>query len=173
MKKFLTGLLAALIISLPCVAKEKMLYTIDSGFYLASNLSQKGNLFLEFVPTDETVKNWTEMITIQQYDGLQNKTTPKLFVSNFLVMIKQSDDSLTYKVIKADENDIIVEWALKGTLLVDAQTEILRVIGGKDAMNVVHYVIKKSEITQEQEEKMIAFVKSVTLSEEEDTKKKK
>jgi len=59
------------------LVNENLLVTVPKGFKVGFQ-DQKNNMRItEMVPADESVENWTEMVTVQIFLGL--KTTPQAF----------------------------------------------------------------------------------------------
>lgn len=83
MKRFwLPGILVTLIgvtgcsstPDLPPADREELLYSIPGDYVLDYKVKESNMLLMEFVPKGESSENWTEMITIQTYYGLDNMT---------------------------------------------------------------------------------------------------
>jgi hypothetical protein len=65
------GVGAALLalIALPADAEEKLFVGVPSGWTESRQQSEPDRSTVEYVPPGQTVQNWTEMVTIQEYRG--------------------------------------------------------------------------------------------------------
>lgn len=79
----LPSLLFPLLLALPgvCLAElkgENLLLSPPEGYKVDFQAKQGNMIMTEMVPDGETVKNWTEMVTIQVFLGMKN-ATPEQF----------------------------------------------------------------------------------------------
>ena len=59
---------------------ENLLITAPPGYKVGFNEKKPSMVMTEFVPSKETVENWTEMVTVQVFFGL--KATPQQFMED-------------------------------------------------------------------------------------------
>ena len=59
---------------------ENLLVTAPPGYKVGFSDKKPDMLMTEFVPSKETVENWTEMVTVQVFFGL--KVTPQQFMDD-------------------------------------------------------------------------------------------
>jgi hypothetical protein len=60
---------------------ENLLVTAPPGYKVGFSDKKPYMLMTEFVPSKETVENWTEMVTVQVFFGL--KVTPQQFMDEY------------------------------------------------------------------------------------------
>jgi hypothetical protein len=162
---FLIGFL--LFNSLAVTAQESLDFNFpENNWKLGFKDIQKNSKMFEFIKNSENIDNWNELITVQTFNGLQNKTTPDLFLLNLMNLIKKNSDNLSYKIIHNSPKDVIIKWQVKQNGLIDTQCELVRAISGKENMYVIHYAVKKSNIPDE--EKWLYFIKSAKISAHQD-----
>ncbi len=65
---------------LPPAETEQLLYSIPENYVLGYQIKESNMLLMEFIPKGETSENWTEMITLQTFYGLDNMT-PKEYAA--------------------------------------------------------------------------------------------
>ncbi len=118
-------------------------------------------LITEFVLEGETVENWTELVTVQLFIGLET-ATPEAMVSTSKKILEETCKSPYWKELKKGENDILYEWSIKGCSSGPDQSELSRVIRGKDGMHVIHYAIKKVPMPKD---KRARWIEALTKTE--------
>lgn len=117
-----------------------------------------------FVLEGESVENWSELITTQIFPGLEtNPSNVGGMVDTTKEMLLKRCPSLKFKEISRTVEDVLYEWEVSGCSGIDNQTEIARVILGKDGLHVVHYAVKKVGLTGPEKEKWRSLLKKTTL----------
>lgn len=125
---------------------------------------------IEYVLDKETVNNWTELVTVQAFPGLQNNTTLQSFMMKTRENLKSQCPDLNWKVLSKKENDAIYEWSIKNCPTDEDQHEIARIISGEYGIYVIHYVTKKMPISTKVRKKWIGLLRSVTLNQQSQNK---
>jgi len=111
----------------------------------------------EFVPKGETVENWSELMTIQNF--AKTRGSPEEFFEGLKALReKRCPGSTTWNVINKDERSILYEWKAKPCAGFPEQHEISRIIDGKWNRFRIAYTAKVSEIPAETRD---AFVQSM------------
>ena len=108
----------------------------------------------ELVPKGETVNNWSELLTIQNFAAILG--TPEAFLDQ----LKTSREKLcpgttTWNVIAKDEHSILYEWQAKPCVRWPDQHEISRIIDGQWNRFRIAYTAKVKEISVEKRDLMI------------------
>ncbi|MBT8126179.1 MAG: hypothetical protein HKP12_06115 [Gammaproteobacteria bacterium] len=113
---------------------------------------------VELVLKGETVHNWSELITIQNFAN--TRRNPRAFFEGLKALReKECPDTTTWNVIEQDERSILYEWRAKPCAGFPEQHEISRIIDGKWNRFRIAYTAKVSEIPAETRQ---AFVKSMS-----------
>lgn len=125
--------------------------------------SQKS--FTEYVLEGETVHNWSELITVQEFAGLQERRTSEECMEFMKEEIAKLCSQVEWNVLNKNDKDITYEWKITNCLGQDDQHEIARIISGKEGIWVVHYATKKTPVSTERRQEWIKILNSVTLLE--------
>ncbi|HAT8751141.1 TPA: hypothetical protein JBA38_05505 [Legionella pneumophila] len=113
---------------------------------------------IEYIPVGDDINNWKELITTQFMPGLINMT-PAQFGSQFLYKLNKSGVKYIVHVIEEQPNLLIFEFKIQEPANLQ-QDEILKITKGKDGIYVLHYAIKKSDMTKENRDKWVKNLKS-------------
>lgn len=121
---------------------------------------------LEFVTGNETVENWSELVTIQYLKGIQEKISPEGFAN----MSKKHEESkmgqyVKFTILEISDNDALFEWQVEGYPGISDEHTITRVIKGKDHMILLHYA-GRPHINEENRNIWIAQLKNATWFEQ-------
>ena len=114
----------------------------------------------EFVPKEQKVENWKELVTLQFYPNLQNSPAED-FMNNFLSHLQKSDPGVKIQPISNSADNSIVEWHILKSKLNPDQYEVDRVFKGKTGMHMIHYAVKTSEWSDNERTKWLKFLDSV------------
>lgn len=135
---------------------ENLLQSLPGGFKVDYQTKQNNMLMVEMVPKNETVNNWSEMVTTQIFLGLQ-KTTPEAFQATMQKMWGDACKNSEFaSVAKGVENGYPFSLWLQTCPLNPAtgKPEItwFKAIQGNDSFYVVQKAFKfspsKQQITQ-------------------------
>lgn len=152
----------------PCYAEEGASYLEEApqlhfderDWQVGYEASNEQQAIVEYVLKGETVHNWSELVTLQTYFGLQKITTPEVFVMS---MKKNMKPSLQWNIISKSDNDILYEWNVMNDPEMANQHEIARGILGKKAIYFIRYTTKKPPIPLEKRNEWIDLLKAVVL----------
>ncbi|HAT8179651.1 TPA: hypothetical protein JA361_09345 [Legionella pneumophila] len=113
---------------------------------------------VEYIPVGDNINNWKELITTQFMPGLTNMT-PAQFGNQFLYNLNQSGVKYIVNVIEEQPDQLIFEFKVQEPVNLQ-QDEILKITKGKDGIYVLHYAIKKSDMTKENRDKWVKNLKN-------------
>lgn len=65
-------------------ARFELQYPIPNGWKLAYHVSSKVNVIKEYITTSESLEQWTQMLTILEFNALPDYVTPKAFIENIM-----------------------------------------------------------------------------------------
>jgi len=146
----MTRLLAlCCLVVLPSIAVaesgENLLIAMPDGYRVDFQQKKGKALITEMVPKAETVKNWTEMLTVQVFYGL--KSTPEQFRDRVNAMWRQScPDAETAPIRSAVENGYpVTMWLASCPLNKETgkpELTFMKAIQGKDSFYVVQKAFK-------------------------------
>lgn len=104
----------------------------------------------EYVLGDETIESWTERLTINYFKELQGGDV----IARLLDFTKRGLESQCVEVrwedISKGEKSALYQWTAKACVGAPDQSEIGRVIFGKNVLYVLHYASKKVPMPADQ-----------------------
>lgn len=116
---------------------------------------------VEYIPVGDSIDQWKELITTQFLPGLK-EVTPAEFKKRFIANLDKSGITYTINTIEEKPEQLIFEF--KVTVPVNLQQdEIQKITQGKDGLYILHYAIKKSDMSKENRQKWINNLKKSTL----------
>ncbi len=145
---------------------ENLLVGMPQEFKLGFKDSKNGMNMQEFVPTSETVENWTEMVTVQVFLGRKD-----LEPSQFLALMQKqwaeackgstATPVATGKVNGYDAASILLRCPLVASTG-KPETTMLKAIKGNDSFYVVQRAVR-SVPTPERLETMKKYIEGVSV----------
>ena len=122
-------------------------------------------LMQEFVLDGETVENWTELVTVQFFPGMQKIVSQEVFIAGQKLQLLKLCPSLVWNNIRVSDRDSMYEWSVKGCSGIKDQSEIARVARTDEGIHVWHYAVKKEEIPIATREEWIKNLDAFTIQE--------
>ncbi len=120
---------------------------------------------VEYVTGDESVENWSELITSSYMPGMQKKVTPIEWAENMIDQLKNTGFKMDIHYIKKSPSQVIFEFRVLEPE--NQQQDELQMITGDDTgIYVLHYVIKKTDMGDEAREKWIKNLENSTINPE-------
>lgn len=101
---------------------------------------------LEFVHGAEKINNWTELVTLQDFNDTL-KFSPEEILNKLKVQREKECPGVTqWNVIGQDERSLLYEWHVGHCRNWPEQVEIARIILGKHSWYLIHYAAKVHEL---------------------------
>ncbi|KTD21245.1 hypothetical protein [Legionella londiniensis] len=119
---------------------------------------------IEYVPENENIHNWHELITSQFIPGIQDQITPIQFVESEIEQLKASGLTLKTAIIKQSPDEVIFEFRVTAPQNL-IQHELQKVSKGKDGLYILHYVIKEKNMGKDKRNKWIKNLKESSIKE--------
>ena len=119
------------------VKGEKIVVDVPSGWVLGYQNSTKFSYIREYIPSNQTIPQWTKMVTVQAFVGLSH-VPAKGFIDDIAPRLKGQCKS--FKAEKGgDGNRVATMWSYCGeyTRTNKGEVTLFRVIKGKDVLFVV------------------------------------
>ncbi len=129
----------------------------SSGWKLGYGSDRRGQTIAEYVPSNESINNWTKLLTIQFLEG-ENRS-PSAVMDDLKSRMQSRCPGSYWSVISQDSVSILYEWNIKGCSPNPDQHEIARLLKGNDGVHRIAYVEKTSAMNQAIREKWIASFK--------------
>lgn len=144
---------------------EQLLASIPSEFELGADLSRNGNTFTEFIKKGQSVQDWSDMITVQIFQGLT--ISPAQFLQRLGGdIISACPGTISrHNIINGDINGYPVSmldlWCPANPQTKKPESIFIRVIKGDGRLYSVQYAWR-SVPSNEQVITAVNFLKSVT-----------
>ena len=116
----------------------------DEKWRLGFVQNQNGGGFEEYVLPGETVKNWSQLVTLQFLPGLQEQTNPDIFEARMKKDLARVCPDVKWESIKQDEASRLWAWSVQGCPGQPDQSELARLVSTNQGFHIVHYAIKKA-----------------------------
>jgi hypothetical protein len=105
------------------------------------NAAEEG-FIREFVLEGQTVENWSELVTVQLF-LMDNKVKPETFSNRAKQLIQKTCPNCVWNELSRTSTSMIYEWSVRACKGQPDQSELARVIIGRDGVYVLHYAVKK------------------------------
>ena len=107
---------------------------------------EKKAVIKEYVPDGQTVEAWNELITLQFFEGLQNKVSVAHFLEEVQGGLRIACPSVQWSTVSEAEKEAVYRWSIQGCSGQLDQTEITRVVAGQEGMHIWHYAAKDPKL---------------------------
>lgn len=116
---------------------------------------EKKAMIKEFVPEGESVEAWSELITLQFFEGLQNKITVAQFLQKVQGGLQKACPDVKWSTVSEEEKEAVYRWSIQGCSGQPDQTEITKVVAGQEGMHIWHYAAKDSKLDLKKQKEWI------------------
>jgi hypothetical protein len=121
-------------------------------------------MIIEYVPKGESVQDWSELVTIQNFS--KKLGSPESFLDQLKTLReKQCPGSTVWNVIAQDKDSILYEWMAKPCEGWPDQHEISRILDGKWNRFRIAYTVKVKELQEEERNIWIKSMLKATIEE--------
>lgn len=121
---------------------------------------EAGESIAEFIPADETLQDWTEMVTIM-YLPIAPDIPGSRLVYSMVSDLKQMCRRADWCFIEKGKRDITYEWSVpRPSAQVETQHEIVRFVQLGDGWFRVAYTKKVAKLPEEERERWVAALLS-------------
>lgn len=129
---------------------------------LGHRQEKQGNFILEFVQNNETVENWTELITVQ---GFSDPIPAKQFARGLEQSLRQNvKGELTWNIlddkVEGTKSGVVYEFIVRNDPQEDDQHEVGVIYSDEEGVFVFHYVTKKSPMSESEKLKWINILRN-------------
>ena len=141
---------------------EKGLLLEGRTWKLGHRQERQGNFIYEFVQENETVENWTELITIQ---GFANAIPAKHFARRLEQSLRREvKGELTWNIleekVEGTKSGMIYEFIVLNDPREDDQHEVGVIYSDPEGLYVFHYVTKKAPMSEPEKLKWINILRN-------------
>lgn len=152
------------LISIPAWAGEKATPQFDGrDWKLGWSQNQNGGVFEEYVVDGENVQNWSELVTIQFYPGLQAKTNGDIFEASNKADLTRICPDIKWDSVYQTETERMWAFNVQACPGQPDQSEIARLVRAEEGFHVFHYAIKKAPMPEDKKAEWTEKLKSITI----------
>lgn len=119
------------------------------------------NTIKEIIPQNETIENWTKLLTIQYYNG--RKDNPEAFMAALESSMKKRCKETSWKVIEKNDKSILYEWSIANCSPNKDQHEIASLIKGNNGLHRAAYTEKVKNMNTETHDAWVKKLSSTYL----------
>lgn len=135
----------------------------DRSWKLGWSQNKEGAAYEEYILNGETVENWSELVTVQFFPGLNKSTNPDIFEANQKMNLSFVCPSVKWESLYQSADERIWKWSITGCQGQPDQSEIARLKRTDEGFHIWHYAIKKSPIPSEKEKTWLDKLKAIEV----------
>lgn len=122
---------------------------------------------IEYVPEKDDIKNWSELITSQYVPGIQDRLSAMQFVHLAIKQLQDTGLKAETAILYQSPDTVIFEFRISSPTHL-RQHELQKVHRGKDGFYILHYVIKKERMSEQEQKKWLENMQRSTVIASED-----
>lgn len=127
--------------------------TDSSGWKFGSGSDRKGRTIAEYVPSNESINNWSKLLTIQFLEG--ERSSPFAVMEAIRSRIQARCPGTAWNVIRQETSSVLYEWRISDCPGNTDQHEIARLLKGNDGIHRIAYVAKVPNIAAAERERWL------------------
>ena len=136
----------------------------DRKWKVGSQSAEETDMTIEYVLDGETAENWSELVSVHRFIGLQKKMTLEEYVSGIKENLQKTCPALDWYVIGLGDEDLMYAWRIQNCGGQADQWEITRLTWDSEAVHVIRYTHKSGEIDINLFATWIYLLKNATLA---------
>ena len=131
---------------------EQIVFTFEPGWKVGHHAEvPRQYVITEFIREGDDIKNWKELLTIQNFVPPWGGPSPEDAFNGFKAVQEKNCPHVTkWNIIAKDETSILFEWQAKPCLGWPDQHEIAKIIYGKYNRFLLRYTLKVYQMPPEQ-----------------------
>ncbi|MFA6357962.1 MAG: hypothetical protein WCY09_04775 [Candidatus Omnitrophota bacterium] len=146
-------------------AAEKIKPLFDDRVWkLGWSQNEKGAVYEEYVLDGEVVENWSELVTIQFFPGLNKNVSLDTFISLQKKAMFAEYPLMKWESLYESEDERIWKWTIPGEKNQAGESEIARLKRTDEGFHIWHYAIKKSPLPPEKAKVWLEKLKAIEVS---------
>ncbi len=143
--------------------KQKIIFDNRPWFAAWGNKTPNTTI-VEYIPDGDDINSWNELITSQFMPITDDGVTPRKIADTFIENFKKSGFNPIVKIFSEDEDAILFEFRIESPDN-QKQDELQLIRKGDDGYYFLHYVIKKSDMGEENRNKWLELMEKSTIPE--------
>ena len=138
----------------------------NDDWHLVREQQQSNKIHRQYIHGGETTENWTELVSIDTFPGLQEQGNPEEFASLMEKSIREwGGDKVFWNVIRKSPTDLVYEWQTAGREGTPDQHSLGRIVLGKEGLHLAVYAKKTSALNPEQRAEWLQHLDAAILVE--------
>ena len=131
----------------------------DGKWKPAGSSERRGRTLAEFVPPDESISNWSRLLTIQFIE--QKGVSPPVVMDQLRAAMQSRCPDSPWQVIQQDPTSVLYEWSITHCGNNPDEHEIARLLKGNDGIQRVAFTRKGAELAPSEREQWIRALSEV------------
>jgi hypothetical protein len=136
----------------------------DQKWKVGNQAADGSETIIEYVLEGETVENWTELVTVHRFIGLQKQMTLEQYVDSVRSELLKTCPALNWYVIGQGEEDLMYAWRIQNCAGQPDQYEITRITWDDEAVHVIRYTHLSGELDLNRFATWIYLLKNAVLA---------
>jgi|HubBroStandDraft_4_1064222.scaffolds.fasta_scaffold749658_1 hypothetical protein len=156
MQRFLRVLAVALALVSCATQLETATFHVPDGvgkWKAAFASERRGRTLAEFVPQDESIDNWSRLLTVQFIE--QQGLSPMESMAQLRATMQSRCPRSSWKIVQQDSTSVLYEWSIAGCGSNSDQHEIARLLKGNDGIQRIAFTRKGAELEPSEREQWI------------------
>lgn len=136
----------------------------ELGWSQNKNAAGTGQLvFDEYVLKGETVENWSELVTIQFFPGLNQQTNLDVFEGSLKNNIMNVCPAAVWDSFEQQKNERYWQFTVTNCKGQPNQSELVRAVKTNEGIHLFHYAIKKAPMPEDVRKTWLSNLKSMKI----------
>ncbi len=146
--------------------KDRLGFSLPSGWKLANSASARDATTLELVKEGDSIDDWKELITIQTMVRPKSMHSLDEFYFKLKAGLEKDCPGVTnWHVIEQTEAGMTYEWSNSGPCMGQPeQTEIARILWSKKSLWALHYARKAKELPKDDRDQWLRWLSELRLT---------
>jgi hypothetical protein len=128
----------------------------DGKWKPAGGSDRRGRTLAEFVPPDESIDNWSRLLTIQFIE--QKGVSPGVVMDQLRTAMQVRCPDSPWQVIQQDSTSVLYEWSIAHCGSNPDEHEIARLLKGNDGIQRVAFTQKGLELASAEREQWVKIL---------------
>jgi len=125
-----------------------------------------GDFIREYLPTGQTVADWKEIVTVQEFSTAMAKhpISARDFEAAFMNDLKKDTAHLDSNVLKDSDQNLLIAWKAQTDAKLGNENGLVRITQGPQSVDVIQYTSREA-LTEEQMKRWQAILANTQLDE--------
>lgn len=124
---------------------------------------KEGHWLRQYVLENESTENWSELVTVEYFPGLQGRLSAAEFVQGVRNLIFEQCALGDWEILREASREITYSWSVRLCPNFADQIEIARVIVTEEGIHVLHYTVKGRQMEADERKKWIGLLEKARV----------